>query len=207
MKNDNLKFTEAEAALLDDNVLVELSKQGNDVATTALIIRYKPLVNMLTRKYFIYRGVDNDDLVQEATLALVKAVQRHNPEKGSQFKTFAYQCIDNRLRDVVRNNHSINNEIFNASVSITELDGSESERLTDKTAIDPIAQAIQNEAVEKLHKLAKEELPPKQYNVLMLFLEGYSYAEIMEKLSLKNTKQVDNALSAAKRTLRDLLSE
>ena len=68
-------------------------------------------------------------------------------------------------------------------------------------------QAISNEAMEKIVDIAKQELPKKQYDVLMLFFEGYSYQEIMSKLSLKNTKQVDNALASARRTLRDLLSE
>ena len=40
----------------------------------------------------------------------------------------------------------------------------------------------------------------------MLFLDGYSYADIQAKLGLANTKQVDNALSAARRTLRELLN-
>lgn len=207
MENKNINLTGSEIASMSDDALTLLAQQGNEDAITALIVRYKPLVNMLTRKYFIYRGVDNDDLVQEATLALVKAVRRHDPAKGSQFKTFAFQCIDNRLRDIVRINHSINNEGFNASLSLTELDGNESEKITDTQAVSPLDRAISNEGVEKILTLAKDELSQKQYDVLMLFLEGYSYQEIVERLALKNTKQVDNALAAARRTLRELLSE
>ena len=114
--------------------------------------------------------------------------------------------MDNRLRDIVRSYHTLNNETFNSAQSITELDGKESERIPSAQTPDPISQAIRNETVEKILTLAKEELPKKQYDVLMLFLEGYSYAEIQVKLGLNNTKQVDNALSAAKRTLRDLLN-
>ncbi|MBQ8178035.1 MAG: sigma-70 family RNA polymerase sigma factor [Clostridia bacterium] len=207
MENKNLSLTEREIELLSDDELVVLAQHGNEDAVTALIVRYKPLIKLLTRKYFIYRGVDNDDLVQEATLAFIKAVRHHDVNKGSQFKSFAFQCIGNRLRDVVRVNHTINNEGFNASVSLTDLDGNESEKITDASVVDPLDQAISNEVVEKIITIAKEELPKKQYDVLMLFLEGYSYQEIMEKLTLKNTKQVDNALAAARRTLRDLLSE
>ncbi len=207
MENNERLPYESEINSLSDDELTQLAQSGNEDAVTTLIIKYKPLIKMLTRKYFIYRGVENDDLVQEATLAFIKAIRHHNPSKGSQFKSFAFQCIGNRLRDVVRVNHTINNECFNSSVSLTELDGNESEKITDTSAIDPLDQAISNEMVEKIISIAKEELPQKQYNVLMLFLEGYSYQEIMEKLSLKNTKQVDNALAAGRRTLRDLLSE
>ena len=204
MENKNL--TEEIALTLSDNELVEYSKQGNEIATTTLLIRYKGMIRKVARKYFITRGIDHEDLVQECNLAFIKAIQRHNPDKGSQFSTFAYQCMDNRLRDIVRSYHTLNNETFNSAQSITELDGKESERIPSAQTPDPISQAIRNETVEKILTLAKEELPKKQYDVLMLFLEGYSYAEIQVKLGLNNTKQVDKALSAAKRTLRDLLN-
>lgn len=207
MENKAITLTESEIALLTDDELALLAQKGNDDAITALIVRYKPFIKMVARKYFIYRGVDSDDLVQEATLALIKAVQHHDASKGTKFKSFASQCIDNRLRDVVRLNHTINNEGFNSSISLTDLDGNETDKITDSSSTDPLDQAISNEAMEKIVDIAKQELPKKQYDVLMLFFEGYSYQEIMSKLSLKNTKQVDNALASARRTLRDLLSE
>ena len=203
---ENKKLTEEVAIKLSDNELVEYAKEGSEVATTTLLIKYKGMIRKVSRNYFITRGVDHEDFVQEASLAFIKAIQRYSPDKGSQFSTFAYQCMDNRLRDIVRSNHSLNNENFNNAQSITELNGKQSERIPGTHTPDPISQAIRNETIEKILFLAKEELSKKQYDVLMLFLEGYSYAEIQEKLNLANTKQVDNALSAAKRTLRDLLN-
>ncbi len=201
----NKVLTEEIAQTLSDDELVTLSKEGSEIATSTLITRHKGLISKVSRKYFISRGVDQEDLAQEATLAFIKAIHSHSTEKGSQFSTFSYQCMENRLRDIVRSYHSINNEGFNSTLSITELDGKESERIPGGRGIDPLSQAIRNETIEKIYKLAKEELPKKQYDVLMLFFEGYSYAEIQQQLNLDNTKQVDNALSAAKRTLRELL--
>ncbi len=201
------KLTEEKAKLLSDDELVKLAKKGSDVAMTALIIKYRPLINKLTRKYFFCRGIDNDDLLQEGSLALIKAIKNHDVEKNNSFMTFAYQCIENRLRDILRASNSINNKAYNETVSIIEEDGTVTERIADVHVIDPLAQALKDEMKENLYTLAKENLPKKQYNVLVLFLEGFSYAEIVEKLGLNNTKQVDNALAAAKRTLRDLLNE
>lgn len=207
MENNAISLTEQQLEGLLDEELTALSQKGSEEATNILINRYKPLIKKLTRKYFIYRGLDNDDLMQEATLAFVKAISWHDATKNNLFKTFAFHCIDNKLRDVVRKCNSLNNVGFNATLSMTELDGNETEKITDTSVSDPLTQAIQNEAVEKIHKIAQEELSKKQYDVLMLFLEGYSYAEIMQKLNLKNTKQVDNALASAKRTLRELLND
>ena len=202
---DKKTLTHDTAPALCDDELVALSKEGNEIATSTLLTRHKGLISKVSRKYFINRGVDQDDLIQEATLAFIKAIHSHSPEKGSQFSTFAYQCMENRLRDIVRSYHSINNEGFNSTLSITELDGKESERIPCGHAVDPLAQAIRNETIEKIYRIAKEKLPKKQYDVLMLFFEGYSYTEIQQQLNLDNTKQVDNALSTAKRTLRKLL--
>lgn len=203
---ENNRLTEETALQLSDSELVSYSRQGVEIATTTLLTRHAAMIRKVARKYFIIRGVDHEDLVQECNLAFIKAIQRHDPDKGSQFSTFAYQCMDNRLRDIVRSYHNINNGNFNLTQSITELNGKESEKIANQSTPDPIQQAIRNELVEKILTLAKEELTQKQYNVLMLFLEGYSYADIREKLGLPNTKQVDNALAAAKRTLRDLLN-
>ena len=203
---NNQTYTDQQLENLLDEELTTLSQKGSEEATNILINRYKPLIKKLTRKYFIYRGLDNDDLMQEATLAFVKAISWHDTTKNNLFKTFAFHCIDNKLRDVVRKSNTINNVGFNASLSMTELDGNETEKITDTSVTDPLTQAIQNEAVETIHKLAQEELSKKQYDVLMLFLEGYSYAEIMQKLKLTNTKPVDNALSSAKRTLLELIN-
>ena len=203
---ENNKLTEEVAITLGDNELVKHSRRGSEVAITTLLTRYKGMILKVSRKYFIDRGIDNDDLVQESTLAFLKAIQHHDPDKGTAFSTFAYQCMFNRLKDILKSHHSFSNEMFNTSQSLTELSGQETERIANDDVTDPLTQAIHNESVENILNIAKEELTKKQYDVLMLFLDGYSYADIQAKLGLANTKQVDNALSAARRTLRELLN-
>lgn len=205
---ENKKLTEEIALTLSDDALVEEAKLGSEVASTTLLTRYKGMILKVARKYFITKGVDHEDLVQECNLAFIKAVRRYENNKGSSFSTFAYQCMDNRLRDIVRSYHTINNEVFANAQPINDLSVKDSVKLSKvQSGNDPLTQAIMNETIEKIMALAKEELSKKQHDVLMLFLEGYSYAEIQKELGLDNTKQVDNALSVAKRTLRDLLND
>lgn len=205
MENNLNQPKEQELALLSDDELVVLAKKGVEDAVTTLIIRYKPIIKQITRKFFIYRGLDSEDLVQEATLAFIKAIHHHDTQKNVLFKTFSIQCIENKLRDVIRRNTTVKNEWFTTALSITELDENET-KIFDANEADPLTKAIQKELVEKIHLVAKEGLTEEQYEVLVLFLEGYSYSEIAEKLSLKSTKQVDNSLTAAKRVLRKRLS-
>ena len=45
---------------------------------------------------------DEDDFMQEAMLALYRAAQEFEPERGLQFSTFAYRAVQNALRTLVK---------------------------------------------------------------------------------------------------------
>jgi RNA polymerase sigma-B factor len=62
-----------------------------------LITRHLGLAHQLARR-FSGRGEAHDDLVQVASLALVKAVDHFDPERGVQFSTFATACIIGELK-------------------------------------------------------------------------------------------------------------
>ena len=70
-------------------------------AREALIERYVPLARALALRY---RGspAEIDDLVQVASLGLVKAVDRWDPDRGVAFTTFATPTILGELRHHLR---------------------------------------------------------------------------------------------------------
>jgi RNA polymerase sigma-B factor len=69
---------------VEDIRLMRLHRRGDTRAREALIRRYLPLARRLAWRY--RRGAEPfDDLVQVASLGVVKAVDRWDPERGLAF--------------------------------------------------------------------------------------------------------------------------
>lgn len=62
---------------------------------------FLPLAGMAARK-FSGRGVDYDDLYQVGSLALFKALERFDPEKGVKFVTFATPTVVGEIKNFFR---------------------------------------------------------------------------------------------------------
>ena len=71
-----------------------------------LVEGYLPLSRAIARK-FAGRGVEQEDLEQVAALALMKAVERFEPERGWQFSTFATPTIAGEVRNYLRDHGSM----------------------------------------------------------------------------------------------------
>jgi RNA polymerase sigma-B factor len=62
-----------------------------------LVTEHLGLAHQLARR-FANRGEEVDDLVQVASLALIKSVDRFDPERGVEFSTFATRTIIGELK-------------------------------------------------------------------------------------------------------------
>ena len=71
--------------------------------------------------------------------------------------------------------------------------------ITDED-LNPESQMLYQERLASLKEKAKKILSKKEYSVLMLYIEGYSYREISRVLKT-GEKSVDNALLRAKKKL------
>jgi RNA polymerase sigma-B factor len=77
--------------------LLEAAREGDEKARTALVEEHQPLVRALASRY-AGRGEPFEDLVQVASIGLVLAIDRFDPERGVPFKSFAVPTMVGEIR-------------------------------------------------------------------------------------------------------------
>jgi RNA polymerase sigma-B factor len=80
-----------------DHVLLERAHAGDQAAREQLVQRFLPLARQLARRY--RRGGELlDDLVQVASLGLLKAIDRFDPSRETAFSSYAVPTILGELK-------------------------------------------------------------------------------------------------------------
>jgi RNA polymerase sporulation-specific sigma factor len=189
---------------LDDQYLIALAREGRTDALEKLVRRYHGFVRLKASSYFLIGG-DSDDLIQEGLVGLYKAVRDFRSDRESSFRNFAELCITRQIitavKTATRNKHTPLNQYVSFSQSPTAAGDSDStldEVLPGPKAHDPVNQVISTEELQSLVACLSSVLSELESSVLSLYLDGYSYEAIGERLAC-DTKTVDNALQRVKR--------
>src|ERR1041384_3627783 len=189
---------------VDDGYLIALAKQGDPTAYDRIVRRYYGFVRLKASSYFLAGG-DSDDLVQEGLVGLYKAVRDYRSDRESSFRNFAELCITRQIitavKTATRNKHTPLNQYVSfsstpagAGEDVPTLD----QMLPGPTVHDPVNQVISSEELRSLVGCLSTALSELESRVLSLYLDGYSYEQVGERLSC-DTKTVDNALQRVKR--------
>ncbi len=170
------------AHAVTDESLVREAREGNEQALSALLVRYTGFVS-LRAAAFRCSFCEQEDLEQEGLIGLLSAVRGFDSTRGASFRTFAGDCVDNRMisfiRWVSRQNRVVG---VGESPSVKE-DGE-----------DPETVVLGRESYRDLLRTVSECLSPYERRVLGLYVEGLSYGEMGKRLG-KSSKSVDNALT------------
>jgi RNA polymerase sigma-B factor len=81
----------------DRRLLQRLHHDGDPAARDALVQRFLPLARQLARRYQ-HGGEQLDDLIQVASLGLLKAIDRFDPARETAFSSFAVPTILGELK-------------------------------------------------------------------------------------------------------------
>ena len=116
---------------LDEAEVIEAAKAGDEMAMEYLLDRYQGLLGHICEKYFLRDG-ERDDLMQEAMIGFVQAVQDYNPESGKQFKNFAFLCVKRELDSCVKRSNRKKHMILNDAVPINYTNGEDEEMVENE---------------------------------------------------------------------------
>ncbi|MDI9370989.1 MAG: sigma-70 family RNA polymerase sigma factor [Synergistota bacterium] len=81
------------------------SSDGDEDARDELIVSYRPLVFWLARRFTV-RPSSYQDLIQEGMLALIRAVDRFEPERHLRFTTYAFHRIRGQMINFLQRSES-----------------------------------------------------------------------------------------------------
>jgi RNA polymerase sporulation-specific sigma factor len=191
---------------MTDPELVLAARNEQDSALEFLLNKYKNLVRMKARTYFLV-GADWDDLVQEGMIGLYKAIRDYQDDKQSSFRAFAELCITRQIITAIKTATRQKHGPLNSYVSLNRpvAFDDESDRLlmdliSTVQIADPIDLVISGEEMHNMQVSFGEILSDFEAQVLKLYIDGKSYQEIADDLN-RHIKSIDNALQRVKRKI------
>lgn len=181
---------------MSDEELVKLAREGREEELSLLFRRFTSLVRRQAAS-LPSRQMEAEDLVQEGMMGLLSAVRTY--ESGSaSFRTYASVCVRNRILSAVKRSAAARRVPVSDFVR-TDDDPDSALELPGEQA-DPAQLVVQKEEDRRLEGRLRRLLSPKEYTVLMLYLQAYAYQEIAAAMRM-SAKAVDNALQRARRKL------
>ncbi|MCR4600833.1 MAG: RNA polymerase sporulation sigma factor SigH [Clostridia bacterium] len=191
-----------------DEELVQLSRSGDEEATSLLLEKYKQLARSKASAYFM-QGGDRDDIIQEGMIGVFKAIRCYEPEKDASFSTFAELCVKRQIISAVRGSSRQKHMVLNESMSLSkpvdsDNDGGSTlgETISDERVNDPESLMIMHESIDQIEKGCCDILSKLEREVWEMYMQGCSYSEIASRLD-KTNKTVDNAIHRAKKKLAE----
>ena len=190
--------------MVPDEQLIRKLRLGEDDVMDYIMVKYKSMVRKKARAMYLLGG-ENEDLIQEGMIGLIKAVRDFDESLGASFASFAELCVSRQMYTAIEASKRKKHLPLNSYVSLYE--ESESEGEGKKLALidtiepeqenNPEALYFGKEYTEALIEQLKETLSSLENHVLYLHLMGTDYRTIAELLD-KSPKAIDNALQRIK---------
>jgi RNA polymerase sporulation-specific sigma factor len=155
-------------------------------------------------------GYDRDDLESLGYIGLIQAAQTYDPERGAQFSTYAYRCIENQISSALARARNRQVDCISLSLLIGEDEDTpmedqifqKSSEYQDQalkldaqtTVIDQASREVLEEAIARLPA-------PHDAIIRQMYFDGQSLTEVARALRL-SPQRVQFLHSRALRMLR-----
>lgn len=189
--------------MISDTELIRQIRSGAADAEEELAARYGQLVRACARPFFLTGG-DSEDLIQEGMIGLLSAIRRFDPAMSVSFKTYAEQCIRNRIISAIESASRLKHTPLNNGVSFEYLLDEEPNSLHsayyDSFSRRTEEQVLAREREEEILIDNSKQLSQFERDVLEMYLQGMSCKEIAQRME-RPVKSVDNAVQRIRKKL------
>ena len=196
--------------MTDEQLLCDY-KNGNQEIMDYLMVKYKFMVRKKARAMYLLGG-ENEDLIQEGMIGLIKAVRDFDVTQKTSFSSFAELCVSRQMYSAIEASNRKKHLPLNSYISLYEDSEQEGEgrslplidTIESSKENDPEVLYFGKEYTEAFAEQLKELLSPLENHVLYLHLMGTDYRTIAELLG-KSPTSVDNALQRIKTKAQKIL--
>lgn len=181
-----------------DEQLVLSARNGDTDSLAQLIVRFLPDIRAKAGRYTLV-GLEQEDLVQEGLIGLLRAVKSYDSTRKASFATFASRCILFRMLGTV---HLFLEQKHLPLSNYLPIDSLQQVAGLSDHSADPLEVYLKQEEEQLRRQKIKTLLSGLEQETLTLYLNGLSYEEMAQQLGC-SAKAVDNALQRVRRKLRD----
>lgn len=192
-----------------DGDLAAMAQSGDLDAEEALMRRYKETVRIKSKMYYM-AGADEDDVVQEGMIGLLKAIRQFDTEKSASFETFANICITRQIISAIRSAARYKHKALNTSIPLSNPVKQEDEDLTIADTLktnmeeDPEELLVLKDIAYYIKNNGDSVFSDFEMQVLNEVLKDSDYEKISLKLG-KSVKSIDNAMQRVKKKIVNYL--
>ena len=171
--------------------------------------KYKETVRLKAKMYYM-AGADEDDIVQEGMIGLLKAIRQYEADKQASFGTYASICITRQIITAIRTADRAKHKALNTSVSLSNPLPRENGAMTiadtlrTGTGENPEELIVIKDVAYYILHNGDNVFSDLEMKVLNEVIKGNGYGQIARKLG-KSQKSIDNAMQRAKKKIVNYL--
>ena len=109
---------------LTDEQLMEKLRAGDRDIMDYIMVKYKSMVRKKARAMYLLGG-ENEDLIQEGMIGLIKAVRDYDESQGASFSSFAELCVSRQMYSAIEASKRKKHLPLNTYVSLYEESGTD----------------------------------------------------------------------------------
>lgn len=183
-----------------DSLWREYARTRDEGLRNMLVVRNLPLVHSIARRLAHTSHEPVEDLVQEGSIALIRAVERFAPDRGTRFSTYAFPIV----RGAMRNYLSRKAPSRFLALHLEQPTAPEDlDRLRTQDGADFTLAVVDRVATQAL----LNRLPPPQRRIIMhFFYDDLTQREISSALA-RSSARISRLLRSALERLKQALLE